>query len=344
MAGAILEARAAGPRSYRNALAFVAPDRQRLEELHSAVRKYLAWDSLDNEKAVLNLDEYQRKQVESKLKSANEAVDARIPETYQWLLVPGKKDPKGPDAWEEARLSGDGSLAARAARKMKGQGALITDFGGIALRHEIDKIPLWRGDHVSTHQLAEDFFKYLYLSRIKDAGVLVRAIEEGVGILTWNPETFGYAERYDEKSSRYQGLAGGARIRARIDKDSVLVKPQVAAQQIAEREGTPAPVSVSPPGGRLFEGERPEIPGTPAPAKATRFHGSVALDPTRLGRDASRIAEEVVQHLNALVGSEVDLTLEIHAKIPSGTPENIFRTVTENCRTLKFKDSGFEEE
>ena len=42
-----------------------------------------------------------------------------------------------------------------------------------------------------------------------------------------------------------------------------------------------------------------------------RFHGSVQIDPLRLGRDASRIAEEVVQHLSSIVGADVEITLEI---------------------------------
>jgi len=29
--------------------------------------------------------------------------------------------------------------------------------------------------------------------------------------------------------------------------------------------------------------------------------------------------------------------------IPNGAPDNVVRTVTENCRTLKFESSGFEE-
>ena len=37
------------------------------------------------------------------------------------------------------------------------------------------------------------------------------------------------------------------------------------------------------------------------------------------------------------------LTLEIHAELASGVPEKVVRPVTENCRTLKFKDQGFEE-
>src|SRR4051794_33298138 len=41
--------------------------------------------------------------------------------------------------------------------------------------------------------------------------------------------------------------------------------------------------------------------------KLARFHGSVGVDPLRLGRDAARIAEEVVQHLSSLVGANVEI-------------------------------------
>ena len=84
---------------------------------------------------------------------------------------------------------------------------------------------------------------------------------------------------------------------------------------------------------------------TPTPALAPkRFHGTVMVDPTRVGRDAGRIAEEVVAHLVGLTGAEVNVTLEIGAIIPGGAPEQIVRTVTENSRTLKFTSHGFETE
>ena len=36
--------------------------------------------------------------------------------------------------------------------------------------------------------------------------------------------------------------------------------------------------------------------------------------------------------------------IEIEADIPDGAPENVVRTVTENARTLKFTNQGFETE
>ncbi len=87
-------------------------------------------------------------------------------------------------------------------------------------------------------------------------------------------------------------------------------------------------------------------PGSTDPRASTpkRFHGTVTLDPTRVGRDASRIAEEVIAHLAGLVGAKLTVTLEVEAEIPSGAPDQVVRTVTENSRTLKFTSQGFERE
>jgi hypothetical protein len=39
----------------------------------------------------------------------------------------------------------------------------------------------------------------------------------------------------------------------------------------------------------------------------------------------------------------VTVTLEIEAEVPSGAPDHVVRTLTENDRTLKFQgNSGFE--
>ena len=97
--------------------------------------------------------------------------------------------------------------------------------------------------------------------------------------------------------------------------------------------------------GEPGEVREPSTPGDtvspPRPA-AKRYHGSVKLDPTRVGRDASQVADEVIAHLAGLLGADVKLTLEIEASIPEGAPEQVVRIVTENSRTLNFNDSGFE--
>jgi hypothetical protein len=80
------------------------------------------------------------------------------------------------------------------------------------------------------------------------------------------------------------------------------------------------------------------------PTNPKRFHGTVILAPTRVGRDASRVSDEVIVHLSGLIGAKVTVTLEVQAEIPSGAPDHVVRTLTENSRTLKFTSQGFETE
>jgi hypothetical protein len=70
----------------------------------------------------------------------------------------------------------------------------------------------------------------------------------------------------------------------------------------------------------------------------------VRLDSARVGRDASRIADEVIAHLLGQMGAEVAVSLEIDARLPNGASDHLVRTVTENSRTLKFDSHGFEAE
>jgi predicted AAA+ superfamily ATPase len=343
-AAVILESRGNSPRTYRNTLVFLAPDATRLQDLEAAARQYLAWQSIHNDREELNLDAFQRSQADSKYQSADSTVEARIPETYLWLLVPEQADPTGSIEWSETRQQGQDPLAVRVSKKLKNEELLMVQLGGIRLRHELDRIPLWRGDHVGIKQLLDDFATYLYLPRLRSEEVLIDAIGDGVGSLTWETDTFAYAEAWDEKNKRYKGLVAGQRARVLAENDTVVVKPDVAARQMKaeappelppgpEPPGPgPGPIDVHPPGPEIIE----EI--------ARRFHGAVRLDPLRMSRDVGSIADEVVQHLTSLIGSDIQVTLEIQATIPDGVPEKTIRDVTENCRTLKFDDYGFEEE
>jgi hypothetical protein len=85
---AILESRGNTPRVYRNTLVFLAADKVRLQDLDEALRKFLAWESILAEKDALNLDPHQVRQAETQKQAADGAVTARLPEAYQWLLVP----------------------------------------------------------------------------------------------------------------------------------------------------------------------------------------------------------------------------------------------------------------
>ena len=475
-ARAILESRGSAPRLYRNTLVFLAADRVRYQDLDEALRQYLAWASVLEDKEELNLDPHQTRQAEVRWQAADDTVTARLPEAYQWLLAPEQETPGSALTWQAIRLTGTGvgagvgarggkvgvgvgagaragrtgtgagagagrtgtgagsgagagrtgtgagsgagtgrrgfgagqeagagtgtgTLAERAGRRLRHDELLVTSLGGTILRRvHLDGVPLWRGEHVAVRQLVEDFARYLYLPRLAGPEVLARAIEGGLALLTWEAETFALAEDYDEAAGRYRGLQpGGRTIDVPPESAALLVRPDAARRQWDAEAPPPATASpgagvgagagVDDPGGSGV-GTDPGVgagpgsgpgsessPGTgsgvgagsgtgmgpgmdpgqgavaagsgtePAPPRKQprRFHGAVTLDTTRVGRDASRIAEEVIAHLSGLVGAQVTVTLEIEAEVPDGTPDNVVRTVTENSRTLKFESHGFEE-
>ncbi|MBN8462739.1 MAG: DUF499 domain-containing protein [Dechloromonas sp.] len=348
-AKAILETRGNSPRLYRNTLVFLAADKTRLQDLDEAVRKYLAWQSILADEAQLGLTTHQKTQVAQQITAADNTATARLPETWQWLLVPVQNMPQDAVTWEALRLSGADALAVRACKKLRTDELYLTSFAPTRLKMELDKIPLWRGEHVAVKQLVEDFARYPFLPRLKDSTVLLHAISDGVNLMIWQ-ETFAFADSHDGTAGRYLGLRAGTLISlADAHSSALVVKADVAARQMdAER----APPPGATPGQTPGEGPSvsPMLPGVTPPvqpsgaARPKRFHGTVVLDPARVGRDAGRIAEEVISHLAGLVGARVTVNLEIEAEMPDGAPDNVVRTVTENSRTLRFTSQGFEKE
>jgi predicted AAA+ superfamily ATPase len=345
-AKAILESRGNTPRLFRNTLVFLAVDQTRLQDLDDAVRRYLAWESILDEQETLDLSPHQVKQAETQKASADGAVTARIPESYQWLLVPVQNSPQAEIEWQAFRLSGGDAIAVRASKKLRNDELLVNALAGTRLRMELDRVPLWRGEHVALKQLAEDFARYLYLPRLAEPQVLLEAASEGLTLLTWEQETFAYADGFDEATGRYRGLRFGQRMNIMDGTSGLLVKSEAARRQTIP-EPTPAtPGEPQPPSTTTTNqgpGSTPVPPPPSAPALPRRFHGSITVDATRVGRDAGRVADEVIAHLAGLVGSKVTVTLEIQADVADGVPEKVVRIVTENCRTLKFSHQGFED-
>jgi hypothetical protein len=167
--------------------------------------------------------------------------------------------------------------------------------------------------------------------------------------LTWKTETFAYAEGYDGAAARYRGLRAGQGVIVSADDPGLIVKPEVASKQLE----TEAPKPERPATATAGQGSGVVQTGTGF-QEATitqivvqqfrRFYGTARLDSARVGRDAGRIAEEVIAHLTGQMAAEVTVTIEIVATLPNGASDQLVRTVTENCRTLRFDSQGFERE
>ncbi len=264
------------------------------------------------------------------------------------------------------------ALASNASRRLKTEDMLSVDYAGTNLRRKMDEIPLWRGNHVSIKELADFFARYVYLPRLKNTDVLLNAIGEGMQSLNWQLETFAYADSWDTEHNRYVGLKAGQRISVVFNNHAVLVKPEVAALQMAADTASVVPAPPAQPAvqvqgttmtyGEMLENHTPVVveptlyalpkppapPVTPVPGTGAspyhRFHGSIDINPRMMSIEVGRIMDEVIKHLTTISGATVRVTLEIQADIPNGVPDETIRTVTENCNTLKFDDCGFEEE
>lgn len=336
-----LDERGSGPRQYRNTLVFLAADHGRLDDLRSGVRQWMAWRSINADKDTLGLDLAQAKQAQTKEAELDHLVDARVLETWQWVINPSvpTDDPTGPVRYETMRVGGTEPLAQRVAKKLKSEEGLVTDYSGVRLRLDLDRVLWGEGDHVRVAELRDAYAKYLYLPRLRDEAVLHEAVRNGVASLTWATDSFAVAEAYDEDSDEYRGLAAGFRTEAAMGSTAVVVKPE-RAQPLVEKQ--------EPGSGGAGEGE--EEPGSEegsdekgAEKPPTRFYGRIELDPVRFGRQLGQISEEVIAHLSRADGASLVLNFEVEASSPGGFDEAARRAIGENASTLKFDEHRFED-
>ena len=300
---------------------------------------------------VLNLTPFQQGQVDTKLRHADETVDLRLAEAYHWLLVPVPARAFRPMDFEVVRLNGVGSLAKRASDKLVRDNHLNLVYTPVLLRLQLDRVPLWPDGHIAVSDLWESLARYLYLPRLRDRTVL-----EG-------PPPMGHANcsgrarvsRSPKGMMRVRGATSVWCAAGLLDEPvdavtgtTLLVKPEIALRQAkadatvasgVEHSGLTAGQAVD-----LRDGDAAGPAAPPAVVLLRRFHGSARLDPQRLNRDVARLTQEVVEHLTTLVGTEVEVTVEIHATNPDGFPEDVVRTVSENAQSLHLLSHGFEEQ
>jgi predicted AAA+ superfamily ATPase len=341
LAEKILEQRQGGARIHKNMVVFLAADATRLEELELALRQHMAWSSISGRRDDLNLDRFGITQTETKLAQAADTIRQRINETYVWLLAPQQDPTDRALAFNAVKVDSNGTMAERVTRKVERDTTVITTYGASNLRLELDRIPLWRGDHVSVAQVWEDFTSHVYLPRLRDLSVLLGAVADGPRTLDLDRDGFGYAESYDEKEGRYRGLVVNEGVGSPVaDGLSVVVRPSAAksqASEIAETQGEGGSIPVE---AGTASGETTGTAST-GPTLPRRYFGRKTLNPTRVGLNASEIANEILAHLTPQDGVTVEVTIEINATGP-GFDQATTRVVMENAAALNLDASEFE--
>lgn len=350
-----LNMRGTSPRVYRNMLAFVAPDQDKLRDLQTEVKRFIAWKSIISDKDDLNLDGGQLREAESSLNRSNSLVESRIKETYCWLLVPfiDQYEDITTIQWEISNLGGgDEGIVSKAAKKMIQGEQIINTWAPALLKMSLDEL-LWKdSDSIMIKKLWEYLCTYCYLPRLANYSVLEDAIVKGVH----STEFFGIAAGYS--SERYIDLKLNETVYS-INPSDLLVKTAVAMKQIMEEgkvagqrgdmqgDTDPAGEESGTAGGQSLTGGISGHPGDDTRSrtapKNTRFFMSAKLDNTRVNKNVNDYLTEIIQHLMSIDGADVELTLEVNVNAPEGIPSSTVRTVSENCRTLKIQNFGFEE-
>ena len=82
------------------------------------------------------------------------------------------------------------------------------------------------------------------------------------------------------------------------------------------------------------------IPG--AEPQNRHFYMSAKLDNVRINKNVNDYVQEIIQHLMNVQGADVEIRLDVEVSAPNGIPNNTVRTVSENCKTLKVTDFGFD--
>ena len=358
-ARAATERRGVSNRTHRNMLVYLAADENRLAELDTAVRDYLGWTHVLANEADLDLSVNQRNQAAARKASADQTVEARLAQTFHWVLVPVQPDPARPFTVKEIKVEGSAgaSLAERVAKRLGSDGDLALQQAATNVRMALAWIPaVWQQGHVSLGDLWALYAQYPYLPRLRDRSVLADGVTHMP--LLWQQDGFALATSYDPDADRYVGLwTNDDQTSPPASVDSLLlVRPDVAMRQrTAERtaartafaaaDGAPDTARAAAGGSTIGARASTADLGRPDPdvpiAVDTRYFGVKTLDPDRFASDFKTIADEVIAHLRRS-GTDLRVRIEIEAERPNGFTDAETRTVSENSQTLKFDQFGFE--
>jgi len=322
----------------QNTLVFLAPDKAQLSNCFGRTRDYLAWKSICDGFESLNLSAAQHREAEGKLGEAEKSLEVVLRETWVWTLAPhqsgGTRDTL---TWDESRLSGDGSLVARAARKLTQDMALSDTLSAKVLDQQLEGWLWGTQPHLSVRQLAQYFTRYLYLPRLTGIEALYRAIREGV-LERENPY-FAYADAFEV--GEYKNLRLGDVVEAQ--ESGLLVRLEVARAQL-ER-----PIQGFPPNENVLRGRvsetshsstgsysTPSPVSTPARPLPTRFVAYGELPLERPVKHFQSIVDELVDHLKTHYGARVSVRIELEAELEGGMDADLQRVLIENGKALKL--------
>lgn len=341
------EQRGTANRTNRNMVVYLAADAARLEELDNAVRQYMGWKDVLDHAGELDLTPSQRQQAEEQTQRNSETAASRLLGAYHWLLVPTQADPSARFTIAATKAEGQAaSLAERVSKKLGTEGQLTSQLGPATIRFVLEnRVPAaWEPGYISVGELWKLFARYPYMTRLRDRSVLDQGLVQEQSF-AWEHDGFALAEGYE--SGRFRGLVvPPSSLSVAVTDNTLVVKPALAQEQKSQEEATIKEWEDEGDGSQeQDEGHEKGLKRIDtevlSPA-VTKFVGSKSLNTDRYGLDFKKVADEVIAHLAALPGVELEIRVEIDAHAPDGIDESKLRTIRENAASLKFQTAEFE--
>ena len=335
----LLMNRGDSPRILKNTLLFLAAARDQVRQLDTAVRNYLAWQSIrTGERSIANLAGARRTQVYNSVSRYDREVRAALVNAYRWALAPFQPDPQDASNIKLSRWQissqDTGQIVENTFAKFLEEEALADKLSPDALQAILERHIWPNRDHIAIDDLWELMAAHVYMQRLRNKSVLLDCVREGV------PEAkFGYAESYTaESQDQYQNLRFGEEGTGLAERsDGLLVNPVMAQIVKDERATLREEVDDRDTGddGENGDDDTPPQPPAPPPKAPTVkrikvnkvVQGQLSLD------DLSPLRDEIVRTLMD-GGGEVTISVTISATNASGFSESITRAVRENSEQL----------
>lgn len=339
-------------RRFRNTLLFVAADEALLATTREVMRKSLAWRSICEDRRLQDqLTQAQITDTKDKANTSRDGAAKAVRLAWSHILFPVKTEATSAGAafdLDHLSIASKDRAAIPAAVYEKagprGDGIAKERLGPDALALHLK--PLWPDDraHLGVSEVADWFASYVYLPKLRDRLVLEGAIRDAVGKLD---PSFGYADRFDEATGAYVGLAWAKASPEVFPATAVLVRSDVAMEQ-SRPSAPPNPRAGTPTAPDQHDETRGPGPsndgGAAGPGKPRRFYGTVDLDMIRPVKAFDAVLNAVVLELQRTPGAKVKITVEIEAETDTGFDEADIGVVRDNARQLKFRSesTGFE--
>ena len=232
-AGAYLANRGTQPRIHQNRLVFLFPDQNNVNRLMESARTFLAWKDIVEsvERGNLILDVAQLENARTSVRRAENAVEQSARETYRFALIPQSTDGRTVDYIVERIHTQSGSIASSVEEYLKESDLLVKTWSVVFLKKILETY-YFKGETaaVPVRKVWEDTCSYLYLPRLLNEDVFVRALVDGV-----QDKSFGFASGKD--ADAYSGFAYGESILfPQIDGEMVVISKAEAERLHAKRE------------------------------------------------------------------------------------------------------------